>query len=524
MADELNDELFPDEPEPETPASPAAAVATTPVRPPWKIMIVDDEPEVHRVTSWVLQEFAFEGRPLQIFNAYTATQSIEMLTAEKDIAVVLLDVVMETDDAGLRVVRYLREELHNTDIRIILRTGQPGQAPEQRVMVDYDINDYKEKTELTSQRLYTSLLAALRSYRDLMIINNSKRGLEQIIDSLSSLYEAPSLVKLAAGSLSQLSALLHMDGTGLYVRTSGIAATRQEYDEFHVLAASGRYEYAIGQALQSAVADPVHSAIQEALVHQHSMYLADKLAAYFSGKRGTENIIYLEGLHQLTTWEKNLVEIFCMNLSTAFDNIQLNDEIVATQKEIIFTLGEIAEARSHETGRHVKRVAEYARLLALESGLTEEAADLVWIASPIHDIGKLAVPDSILNKPGKLNPDEFEIIKTHSLSGYQMLRNSTPTIMKAAATIALQHHERWDGKGYPYGLEGENIDMFSRIVAVADVFDALSHERVYKKAWPIEDVINLFTEERGRQFDPSLVDVLLKNVDRMLVIKNDFPD
>lgn len=202
----------------------------------------------------------------------------------------------------------------------------------------------------------------------------------------------------------------------------------------------------------------------------------------------------------------------------------LANEIEETQREIIFVMGEVGETRSKETGYHVKRVAEYSKILALAAGMSEEEAELIKTASPMHDIGKVAIPDSILKKPGKLTPDEYEQMKQHTIIGYNLLKNSQRRILKAAATIAIQHHEKWDGTGYPYGLAGEGIHIYGRITAVADVFDALGSDRVYKKAWELERILELFREERGKHFDPQLVDLFFDNLDQFLRIKESYQD
>lgn len=199
-------------------------------------------------------------------------------------------------------------------------------------------------------------------------------------------------------------------------------------------------------------------------------------------------------------------------------------EIEDTQREILFRMGEIGESRSKETGQHVTRVAEYSRLLALRYGLPEQEAELIQMASPMHDIGKVAIPDSILHKPSKLTTEEYETMKSHTEIGYNLLNNSSRRLVRAAAIIAHEHHEKWDGTGYPRGLRGENIHIYGRITALADVFDALGSDRVYKKAWPIERICDLFREESGRHFDPALVDVFLHHLDEFLVIRDRYQD
>lgn len=204
--------------------------------------------------------------------------------------------------------------------------------------------------------------------------------------------------------------------------------------------------------------------------------------------------------------------------------ITLNEEIINTQKEVVLTLGAIGETRSKETGMHVKRVAEYSYLLAKLSGLNEDEASLLKQASPMHDIGKVGIPDDILNKPGKLTFNEFEIMKTHAELGYEMLKSSERTILKTSAIVAYTHHEKYDGSGYPRGLKGEDIPIYGRITAIADVYDALGHDRVYKKAWDMEDILDLFRTERAKHFDPKMIDLFFEHLDQFLSIRENMQD
>ncbi|MDF1876642.1 response regulator [Sulfurimonas sp. SAG-AH-194-L11] len=199
-------------------------------------------------------------------------------------------------------------------------------------------------------------------------------------------------------------------------------------------------------------------------------------------------------------------------------------EIVDTQKEIVYTMGAIGETRSKETGNHVKRVANYSYTLAMLSGLGEEESELLRLASPMHDIGKVGIPDHILNKPGKLDFDEFKIMKTHAELGYDMLKNSQREILKTSAIVAYEHHEKWDGTGYPRALKGEEIHIYGRITAICDVFDALGADRCYKKAWPLEKILKLLKEGRGTHFDASLVNLFLENIDKFLEIQQRYKD
>ncbi len=204
--------------------------------------------------------------------------------------------------------------------------------------------------------------------------------------------------------------------------------------------------------------------------------------------------------------------------------IKLHSELEETQREVIYKLGEIGETRSKETGNHVKRVAEYSKILATKLGLEQEDIDILFAASPMHDIGKVGIPDSILNKPGKLTPDEWVFMQTHSEIGYNILKSSTRPILKAAAIISYTHHEKWNGKGYPRGLKGDEIHIFGRITAIADVFDALGSDRCYKKAWELDRILKLLEEQKGKHFDPQLIDLFMENLDDFLEIRDRYKD
>ena len=203
---------------------------------------------------------------------------------------------------------------------------------------------------------------------------------------------------------------------------------------------------------------------------------------------------------------------------------ELNKEIEETQKEVVFTMGAIGESRSKETGNHVKRVAEYSKLFALEYGLSEEDAELLKQASPMHDIGKVGIPDLILNKPGRLDEEEREIMNTHAKLGYDMLKYSNRELLKCAAIVAYEHHEKWDGTGYPRNLKGDKIHIYGRITALADVFDALGSCRCYKEAWEDEEIFEFFKEQKGKHFEPKLIDIFFDNLDAFLKIREEFKD
>lgn len=199
-------------------------------------------------------------------------------------------------------------------------------------------------------------------------------------------------------------------------------------------------------------------------------------------------------------------------------------EIVARERETVIRLSKAAEYRDPETGAHILRMAHYSQLIARCLGLAPEDQELLLEAAPLHDIGKVAISDNILLKPGKLDPDEFEIMKQHAVFGYELLKGSDSRVLQAGAQIALGHHEKFDGSGYPSGLKGDAIPIFSRIVAVADVFDALTSERPYKRAWSLESAVDFLKRGAGHHFDPRCVDALLNSWEEVLAIRARFND
>ena len=518
MSTNDDDILFKDE-EP----APATAIAETGAA--WKILIVDDEADVHSVTSYMLAGQQFQNRSFNFLHAYNGAEARKILAVEEDIAIILLDVVMEADDSGLKLVRYIREELKNLATRIILRTGQPGKAPATKVILEYDIDDYKEKTELTLEKMLVTIISALRSYSFITTIEKNRQGLKRIIEASSDIFERQSLQKLGSGVLGQLASILQLKKDALYIHTSGLTASGIKNQPM-ILAATGDFSAFVAQPMDKVNgSSALHATLEKAKEEPHGFYCEDDAFAwYFKSRTGSENCLYFETAQDLNENDRDLLELFFTNVSLAFDNLFLNKGIEETQKEVIFHIAEAMECRSAETGSHVRRVAEFARLLALKYGLGVEEAEILKLASTVHDLGKIGIPDFVLNKPGPLTPEEFNIIKCHVERGHNMLRRSTSPIIRAAARIILLHHERWDGKGYPQGLAGEEIHVHGRIVAVADVFDALSSKRIYHQAWSWDEIFRYFLTQSERHFDPCLVDILLANRDEFMAICNRYHD
>jgi len=489
----------------------------------WKVLIVDDDDAVHQVTELALDGFEFEGHPLLFYHAYTGEEALDCLRKHQDIAVVLLDVVMESDHAGLEAVKYIRDVLKNQQVRIILRTGQPGQAPEQEVIQKYDINDYKEKTELTAQKFTTLMYASLRSYRDIMALEKNRLGLEHIIDSTADIFALQNIEGFTEGVLEQLTSLMQLGSSAAYMQLNGIAV-QATGEELSVVVGTGEFKKLEGKDAREGLSEEALRDISYAISTKKNQYIDDRFAGFFSTSFGYDSVLYITGVRPLNEIDRNLVEVFLRNIGIAHENMDLHKEIEETQREIVYLLGEAVETRSKETGNHVKRVAEISKLIAVELGMSDEESEILRLASPLHDIGKIGIPDAILNKEGPLVGDEWETMKTHAVLGRDMLKTSRKRILQVGAIIAGEHHEKWDGTGYPIGKQGKEIHIYGRITAIADVFDALGNERCYKAAWAPEKVEEYIRGQSGKQFDPEIVDIFLEKMGKIREICDAYQD
>jgi response regulator RpfG family c-di-GMP phosphodiesterase len=262
----------------------------------------------------------------------------------------------------------------------------------------------------------------------------------------------------------------------------------------------------------------------QVLAQKAAQHFEDAYVLYTSAKNGGCNLLYLKHAAELEKLDRQLLEVYTQSVAITFDNINLQEELRDTQRELVYTLADAVEARSKDTGAHVERVALTCEILARLYGLPESDVMLIKAASPLHDIGKVAISDDILRKPGKLDSTEWGLMQQHSQFGLEILQRSTRPLMKLGAEIALSHHERWDGTGYPRGLAGTAIPVSGRITALADVFDALGSRRTFKEPWSQDMVIEAIREGRGTQFEPALVDLLLDNLAIFDALRIEHPD
>jgi len=301
----------------------AAGKEAAPALPRWKLLIVDDDQAVHDGTRFALGRFTLNGRRLEFLGAHSGAEGFRMLQEHPDTAVVLLDVVMESEDAGLRLARRIRTDLGNDLVRIILRTGQPGQAPEHKVVVDYDINDYKAKTELTAERLFTALTAALRSYEQLRRLDDTRRGLELIVSASADLFSRRSLQRLAAGVLLQLNALLELEAAGIVVVRESAGAAHSVLARLGTFAGPGTGALDFDTLFRRFGEDSARVLHQDGLTH-----------LFLRTEGGSEFLVVLDNPRDLSAAQISLLTVFSAKLAIAFDNARLHGEVVAANEAL----------------------------------------------------------------------------------------------------------------------------------------------------------------------------------------------
>jgi len=488
----------------------------------WRILVVDDDDSVHQVTKLVLADAKIENRQLDIVSVYSMDEAKKKLLEEDDFCMAFVDVVMETDHAGLELVQWIREELKNQAILLILRTGQAGSAPEAKVIKDFDINDYKEKTDFTSNKMITTVYAGIRAYRDIMTIQRSLDAFKKLIEATHDLLKINQLKPFGSAALNHLLALMNVESSALYIARTEIDFDHQSTSL--IIACTGKYVCESDSLESSDISIDVKEKIQEVFISKKHYSDDTCFVGYYQAALNAASVLYIEFEDDNEHFKASLAELFATNVALILESLTRQKEIEKTQKELLFIVGEAVEARSKETGAHVKRVAMICELIAQKLGLDETFINALRLAAPLHDLGKIAIPEHILHKPDKLVGDEWKIMQTHAQIGGDILEKSTVSVSKLAARLAHYHHENWDGSGYPEGLAGKNIPLEARIMAVADVFDALGSKRCYKEPWSDEDIKDFLIAEKSKKFDTTLVDIIVDNYDTFADIRVQYPD
>lgn len=455
------------------------------------ILVVDDEPRNIQVVSNVLKEVN-ECHILYATNGEQALQRIE----KNEIDLILLDIMMPILD-GFETCKRLKSDARYRDIPVIFLTAKND---EESLIKGFEAGavDYISKPFLRRE-----LIARVTTHLNLRL--TQKKLSAELSDNKELLKQYKNIV-----DQSSIVTKSDLSGRIIYANDNFCSISGYSRDELigksHNIVRHPEVPSSFYTEMWDTINDKrTWKGVVKNLTKEGKVYVVDAV------------------VNPILNTQDEIIEYISLRKDIT-PLIELKEEIEATQKELILMLGNVGENRSKETAAHVRRVAEYAKILAGAYGLSASECDTLWATATMHDIGKVGIPDYILNKPDKLTQEEFEIMKTHAETGYSFFKNSSRPLLQAAAIVAHEHHERWDGFGYPRGIAGEDIHIYGRITAIADVFDALGTKRIYKRGWNTDEIVNYFKEQSGKQFEPRLVELLLENVDKFLTINETYQD
>lgn len=390
-----------------------AVTTAMPNRPsglPWPVLVVDDDPQVHAMTAVLLRDFDFDGRPFEVVSALSAEEAKAVLAQRPDLPVALLDVVMETEDAGLKLVRHIREELGNRRMRIILRTGQPGQAPERDVIVGYDINDYKAKSELTAQRLFTALVSALRAWRDIVTIERNRQGLERILSASAPLFEIRQMRSFIERLAEQIAHVVDHGSAPAVVACRPVARADGGLT-IELVAGLGPFARSIGMPVGDVLSAAAAAEVADALATQRNLYHDDRCILVFRTREHGLTVFRLERAEPYTADEQRLLELFCNRVAIGFDNVCLYEELMALNR----SLEQRVEERTVELAANQKALilAKERVERALECELLARDQQRQFLGMVSHEFRTpLAIIDSaaqlLAMRAGQVEPEMLE--------------------------------------------------------------------------------------------------------------------
>ncbi|PWC32517.1 DUF3369 domain-containing protein [Azospirillum sp. TSO35-2] len=487
---ELDDELLfgPDD---------GAVTAARPLRPsgdPWPILVVDDDPQVHAMTAVLLRDFDFDGRPFEVVSALSAEEAKAVLAERPDLPVALLDVVMETEDAGLRLVRHIRDDLGNRRMRVILRTGQPGQAPERDVIVGYDINDYKAKSELTAQRLFTTLVSALRAWRDIVTIERNRLGLERILSASASLFEIRSMRAFVERLVEQIARVVE-PGSAPAVMACRRMERGDGSSHAAVVAGLGRFGLAVGLPVTEALAAGPAAEVEDALRSQRNVYDDDHCVLVFRTREHGVTILWLERAERYTADEHRLLELFCNRVAIGFDNVCLYEELVALNR----SLEHRVEERTTELAANQKALilAKERVERALERELLARDSQRQFLGMVSHEF---RTPLAIIDSAAQLLAMRAEQVEPDMLERLAVIRGSVQRL-----TGLIDAHltdERLQSNALV--VERGEVDLQELIRSVAQPFRVAYPDREFR--------FDIGPLPRRAEVDAHLIGLVLTNL------------
>lgn len=485
---------------------------------PWKILIVDDDPDVHAATRLALRGVSFRGRGLEFISAYSGRETLTCLQAHPDTAVIFLDVIMETGDAGLGAAREIREQGFTLP-RLIIRTGHPGQAPEREVIVNYDIHDYKEKSGLSAQKLFTSLISALRAYADLVALEKHRRGLLSVLETVS-WFDFDDVQRYFDGMLLEFSALARLAPVPLLLLGK---ASRAEAGHWRVLAAGGAWPEVDEVMSLAAYPADVQAALQAAAESGRDWQGADCVVRVVCA-HDVDLLVYAADPGAFAAADAVLLDVFFDKVCQALANHHTFVSVRAERDALLQALALASERWDGDAASALPRLAALCRATAERLALTLTFPDDIdsqflrdiGPAAMLHDLGNLQQPALWLQRAGPLNAEEANALRQHVADGVRLLAGAARPadgsrgLLQLASEAIAAHHERYDGSGYPAGLAGDAIPLPGRLLAVVDAYVTMTSPRPWRAAMPPALARAEIEAGSGRIFDPLIVQAFLQ--------------
>ncbi|MFZ6691919.1 bifunctional diguanylate cyclase/phosphodiesterase [Undibacterium sp. SXout20W] len=489
----------------------------------WRVMIIDDDPDVHSATTFALGSLEIQHRSLSFLHAYSAEEARNILKTETDIAIILLDVVMEQEDAGLQLVNYIRKTLELADVRIILRTGQPGYAPEIDAIRDYDINDYKTKSELTRTKLYTAVTSAIRSYEQICSISASRRGLETIIAASTELMATHGLKNFATGVLTQITGLLGLTAQGFVCARQNPLGKDTEAEELRIIATTPHFATMQDEALTAVNDINTLDIVSRSLAEHKSIYENTATALYFNNVAKKDFTLYLETGLRLNELDKRLLDVFCGNVSVGLDNIVLNSRLhnyafydlltgLSNRLRLLQTLNETLA--SDLKGRSALSLIDIDHFAETNDALGHQFGDLL-LSSVAQRLLKtfgqtchlarvgsdtfallgdqeLVCPDKILalfNTPFDVDRQEVQLTATIGLIKLDEYDGDGSEALKDT-NIALKRAKTHQRGGFEYFTRNMGVEIRERVLLMHALRAAFEHERLFLVYQPQIDMVS----------------------------------
>ena len=498
----------------------------------WDVLVVDDEPNVQEVTALALSRLAFEGVPLRLHFASSAEAAIELLHKIPGVSVVLLDVVMEHEASGLELISYVRDRMKNPYVRFILRTGQAGAAPESQIIQNYDIQEYWNKVDLTVKRLRNTVISALRSYVSLVRMERRREISDFILQQSRKLQDESvdetQFVELIAkgiiGVFTNSRYTMPHDADHTDAFSSLILRGANGGGPLWLIASAlGRFEAWAGAPIEALPDEETRAILLDMLAQDEPIMMAQddvhlRLLLTFTAPGTRQSALYLQA--PANSIDPSYLMTLATHSQAIFKSKSAHWLTRRSYAKSALRMAGIVETRLGGNEDYLRRMSRQVQLLAQRAGCDAREAHQLSQAAALHDLGNIKLPDAVLIKPGPLTAGEWALVRTHPQLGHDLLAASSLEDLQFGALIALEHHEKWDGSGYPHGKRGLDISLGARITSIIDVHDRMTSDRPYRKALSTAEALEFLRAKAGADFDPDLVAMFFEIYDEIAAAKD----